>query len=106
MTAFCLVGAIVSEVVATLSMKASRGFTRKLWLIPVVLGYGTAFGLIGTLLGRGGMSVGVVYAIWSSSGVALSAICGRVIFREPITRFTGMGIGLIVAGVALVEAGA
>ncbi|TCP47251.1 small multidrug resistance pump [Tamaricihabitans halophyticus] len=100
-----LTGAIVMETVATLSMKASAGFTRKAWLAPVVLGYAAAFTLLGIVLAQG-MSVGVAYGIWAASGVALTAIFGRIIFRDPLTWFMAAGIALIIGGVLVVELGA
>ncbi|TDD48381.1 DMT family transporter [Saccharopolyspora elongata] len=100
-----LVGAIGLETVATLSMKASEGFTKKAWIAPVVLGYVCAFALLGVVLGQG-MPVGVAYGIWAASGVALTAILGRVIFRDPLTWVMAAGVVLIIGGVLVVELGA
>ncbi|MEV0089280.1 multidrug efflux SMR transporter [Saccharopolyspora sp. NPDC050642] len=100
-----LVGAIGLETVATLSMKASEGFTKKAWIAPVVLGYVCAFALLGVVLGQG-MPVGVAYGIWAASGVALTAILGRVIFRDPLTWVMAAGVALIIGGVLVVELGA
>jgi small multidrug resistance pump len=52
------------------------------------------------------MAVGVVYGIWVACGVALTAILGRVIFRDPLTPRMGLGIALIIAGVLVIELGA
>ncbi len=50
--------------------------------------YVAGFGLIAVVLDRG-MAVGVVYGIWVACGVALTAILGRVIFRDPLTPRMG-----------------
>ena len=100
-----LVAAIGLETTATLSMKASDGFTRKAWIPPVVLGYAASFALLGAVLGMG-MGVGVAYGIWAASGVALTAVLGRAFFRDPLTLPMAAGIALIVGGVLLIELGA
>ncbi|RBQ14227.1 QacE family quaternary ammonium compound efflux SMR transporter [Spongiactinospora rosea] len=105
MTWLLLVGAIATETVATLSMKASEGFTKKVWIAPVLIGYLVAFTLLGAVLAQG-MSVGVAYGIWAASGVALTAVLGRLIFRDPLTWMMAAGIALIIGGVLVVELGA
>jgi small multidrug resistance pump len=100
-----LAGAIVTEVMATLSLRASEGGRKKWWLVPVVAGYGAAFTLLASTLSAG-MAVGVAYGVWAASGVALTAIAGRYLFREPLTWVMGAGIALIIGGVLLIEIGA
>lgn len=97
-----LAGAIVVEVAATLSLRASDGFRRKIWLIPVVGGYLAAFALLSVSLSLG-MPVGVAYGVWSACGVALVALLGKVLFAEPLTWVMGLGIGFIIAGVVTIE---
>ncbi|ROS37255.1 multidrug efflux SMR transporter [Curtobacterium sp. PhB78] len=95
--------AIVSEVGATISLKlATDG--KKLFFVPVVLGYLVAFSLLAVALTLG-LPIGVAYGIWAATGVALTAILGRVLFREPLTALMLGGIALIIAGVFLVELG-
>ena len=99
-----LAGAIAAEVSATLSLRASEGFSRLGFTALVVVGYATAFGLLAAILQRG-MPVGVAYGIWAASGVAIVALLGHVIFGEALTVPMVAGIGLIVVGVLLVEFG-
>lgn len=95
--------AIVSEVGATISLKlATDG--KKVFFVPVVLGYLVAFSLLAVALTLG-LPIGVAYGIWAATGVALTAILGRVLFREPLTALMLGGIALIIAGVFLVELG-
>lgn len=95
--------AIVSEVGATISLKlATDG--KKVFFVPVVAGYLVAFSLLAVALTLG-LPIGVAYGIWAATGVALTAILGRVLFREPLTALMLTGITLIIAGVFLVELG-
>lgn len=97
-----LAGAILVEVVATLSMKASDGFRKRVWLVPVVLGYVASFGLLSYSLSLG-MPVGIAYGVWSACGVALVAVLARYLFQDPLTPLMVLGIGLIIAGVLTIE---
>ena len=99
-----LAAAIVSEIGATLSLRASDGFRRRLWLIPVVVGYALAFIFLGIAL-REGMPVGVAYGIWVAVGISVVAVLARLIWRDPLTTRMVAGIVVIAAGVLLVELG-
>lgn len=103
MTWLLLACAIVSEVGATLSLRmATHG--SKLWLVPVVAGYLSAFALLSATLANG-LPIGVAYGIWTAVGVALTAILGRLLFKEPFTWVMALGVALIVGGVLLIELG-
>ena len=99
---WALAGAILIEVVATLSLRASDGFRRKAWIAPVVAGYLASFYLLWLSLSMG-MPVGIAYGIWTACGVALVAVVARFLFQEPLTRVMALGIALIVAGVLTIE---
>ncbi len=97
-----LAGAIAIEVVATLSLRASDGFRKKAWIVPVVVGYLVSFYLLWLSLSLG-MPVGIAYGIWTACGVALVAIIARFLFSESPDMGNGAGIALIVAGVLTIE---
>jgi small multidrug resistance pump len=99
---WALAGAIVIEVVATLSLRASDGFRKKGWIAPVALGYVASFSLLWLSLSQG-MPVGIAYGIWTACGVALVAVIARFLFSEPLTPVMACGITLIVAGVLTIE---
>ncbi len=81
---WALAGAILVEVLATLSLRASDGFRKKAWIVAVVAGYLLSFYLLWVSLGLG-MPVGIAYGVWSACGVALVAMIARVLFDEPLT---------------------
>ncbi|MCP2255677.1 small multidrug resistance pump [Prauserella aidingensis] len=105
MGAYLLIaGAIVAEVTGTVSLKLSEGFSKLLPSIAVVVGYGTAFVLLGQAL-KHGMPVGVAYAIWAAAGVALVALIGSAFLGEPMNPTMIAGLALVIGGVVLLEAG-
>ena len=95
-------GAIAFEVAATLSLRASQDHSA--WLVVVVAGYVGAFVLL-TLVLRAGVPVGVAYGIWGAAGTAGTAVLAAALFGDPFTWPIVAGIGLIIAGVLLVEFG-
>ncbi|MFI5427498.1 DMT family transporter [Aeromicrobium sp. UC242_57] len=99
-----LISAIVFEVGATLSLRMTAAGAPKFY-IGVVIGYLAAFGFL-TLALNEGIALGVAYGIWAASGVALTAIASRILFKEALTPVMMGGIALIAAGVLVVEIGA
>jgi small multidrug resistance pump len=97
-----LISAIVTEVAATLSLRASQDHVA--WLAVVVVGYAVAFVLLALVL-REGIAIGVAYGIWGASGAALTAVLAAAIFGDSLTWPIAEGIALIIAGVLLVELG-
>jgi len=97
-----LFAAIAVEVAATLALRASQDHSA--WLVVVVVGYVGSFILL-TLVLRTGMPVGVAYGIWGASGTAATAMLAAAIYGDPFTWPIVAGIGLIIAGVLLVEFG-
>jgi len=98
-----LVGAILTEVTATLSLRAATTGS-KAWYVVVVGGYVTAFALLSLGLAEG-LGIGVAYGIWTAAGVALTAVASKLLFEEPLTLLMSAGITLIIGGVLLIELG-
>ena len=93
--------AIAFEVVATSALKASEGFTRLGPSVVTVVGYAFAFYLLALTLRT--MPVGIVYAVWSGAGIVLITAIGWLYFRQSIDAPGLIGIGLILAGVLVVN---
>jgi len=89
--------AIVAEVVATSSLKASDGFTRLAPSVIVVVGYGVAFYLLSLALRS--IPVGTAYAIWAGLGIVLVAAAGWLLFDQKLDVWGVVGMALIVSGV-------
>jgi small multidrug resistance pump len=103
MTWVFLVGAILTEVVGTLSLRAAAT-GRRLWYAVVLVGYVASFVLLARALEEG-LGIGVAYGIWTAVGVALTAVLSKLLFEEPLTPLMVAGITLIIGGVLLLELG-
>lgn len=93
--------AIVCEVVGTTALKLSDGFTRPGPAMVTVLGYGAAFYLLSLTLRT--LSVGFTYAVWSGAGIVLIALIGVTFLGERADPAGIVGMGLIVAGVVVLQ---
>ena len=89
--------AIISEVVATVFLKFTDGFTNIVPSIVVVVGYALSFWLLALILKD--LEIGFVYAVWSGAGTALIAAVGMVAFGESATALKFVSIALIIVGV-------
>ncbi len=96
--------AVIAEVTATISLKLSEGFSKLGPSIVVVAGYAVAFVALAYVL-KAGVPISVAYAIWAAAGVALVAAIGIVFFKEPVNLAVVAGLGLVIGGVVLIEAG-
>lgn len=93
--------AITAEIIATTALKASDGFTRLYPTIITVSGYFAAFYFLALTLKV--IPVGVAYAIWSGAGVVAISLIGYVMFKQTLDTAALIGIGMIVAGVVVLN---
>jgi small multidrug resistance pump len=93
--------AIVSEVVATSSLKASESFTKLVPSILVVVGYALAFYFLSLTVKV--MPVGITYAIWSGVGIVLVTIAGIYFYKQIPDLPAIIGMALILAGVLVIN---
>ena len=93
--------AIVGEVIATSFLRASAGFTQLVPTLVVVVGYGVTFYFFSLALQT--IPVGIGYAIWSGVGIVLITAIGWVWFRQTLDLPAVLGMGLIVAGVLILN---
>jgi len=100
-TALIFFFAVLSEVIATTSLKFSEGFTKLVPSLTVVVGYGLSFYLLSLSLKV--MPVGIAYALWSGIGIILTVIAGRMIWQETLDWARVIGIGLILIGILVIN---
>ena len=100
-TALILFFAILSEVIATTSLKLSDGFTKLVPSMIVVIGYGASFYLLSISLKV--IPIGLAYAIWSGVGIVLTVIAGMIIWRETLDWARVTGIIFILLGILVIN---
>ena len=88
---------IISEVLGTVALKISNGFTDWKPSVVVFTAYILSFVLLGLALK--GIELSIAYAVWAGVGTALIAVIGFFYFNEPITTLKLVSIVLIVLGV-------
>jgi small multidrug resistance pump len=93
--------AIVAEVVGTSALKAADGFTAWQPSLIVAIGYGVSFYFLSLALRT--IPVGIAYAIWSGVGIVLISVIAWVAYRQALDLAAMVGIGLIVAGVCVIQ---
>lgn len=101
MAYFYLFLAIICEVVSTSLLKASDEFRRLIPSIIVVLGYLGSFYFMTLSMRK--LTVGTVYATWSGLGIVLVAIAGALFYKEKVDFAGIVGMGLIIAGVLVIN---
>ncbi len=89
--------AILSEVIGTVALKMSDGFSIVIPSLIVVVGYLSSFWFLALSLKT--LEIGNAYAIWAGIGTALVAVAGVFIFKESMTALKAASIVLIIIGV-------
>ncbi|PKE28562.1 QacE family quaternary ammonium compound efflux SMR transporter [Rahnella sp. AA] len=93
--------AILAEVIATSSLKSSEGFTRLWPSVVTLIGYTIAIFLLSLTLKT--LPTGIAYAIWSGVGIILVSAIGWFGYGQKLDTPAMIGLGLIIAGVIVVN---
>ena len=89
--------AILTEVIGTVALRYSEGFTRAVPSVVMVVAYALSFYFLAIVLRQ--LPLGFVYAIWAGAGTALVALIGMVALGEAVSVLKIVGLALVVAGV-------
>lgn len=92
---------ICIEVVATNLLKLSNGFTKVVPTVGSLALYGLSFYFLSIIFRT--LPVGIVYAVWSGVGIILTALVAYFAFGQKIDMAGMIGIGLIIAGVLVIN---
>jgi small multidrug resistance pump len=95
--------AIISEVIGTLALKSSDGFSKVYPSLTVIAGYAVAFFFLSLALRT--VPVGIAYAIWAGAGTALIVLVSAVLLKQSLDAAALIGIPLIVAGIVIINLG-
>ena len=93
--------AVAFETIGTSAMQASQQFTRLWPSVLVVVGYAISFCFMALTLRF--MPVGIVYALWSGLGIILIALIGYAVFGQKLDLPAIAGLGLIIAGIVVIQ---
>lgn len=96
-----LVSAIGIEVSATAALPRSQGFRDPLWTAVVLVGYAASIWMLTRVVED--IPVSIAYAVWSGLGTAGIAVVGFVFLHETVDVVKIAALGLIVAGVVLLN---
>lgn len=100
-TYLILCAAIVAEVVATSALARAESFTRLVPSLITVVGYAVSFWLLSYPIRV--LPTGIVYAIWSGAGIVLITLVAWLAFGQKLDLPAILGLGLIVAGVVIIN---
>jgi small multidrug resistance pump len=96
-----LIVAVIFETIGTTALQASQQFTKFGPSVIVVVSYASAFYLLALTLKH--MPVGIMYAIWSGSGIVLIALIGWIVFRQTLDWPAILGMTMILAGIVIIQ---
>ncbi|HUJ11543.1 MAG TPA: multidrug efflux SMR transporter [Verrucomicrobiae bacterium] len=92
---------ILAEVVGTLCLKWSHGFARVWPTVGMTVLYIATFVFLN--LAAKTLDLGLAYAIWAGVSVAGVAVCGVMLFHEPVDAYRVIGIAAIIVGVLVLN---
>ncbi|MEN3258350.1 multidrug efflux SMR transporter [Sodalis endosymbiont of Spalangia cameroni] len=93
--------AIIAEVIATSSIKASAGFSKLVPSLLVIIGYVISFTLLSLVLKT--VPVGIAYASWCGLGIVFVAIASYFLYGQKLDAVAICGITMIIAGVLIIN---
>ena len=93
--------AILLEVIGTTCLQRSQQFTQIVPTVLMGLCYAGSFYFLSLVLLS--MPLGIAYAVWSGLGIVLVSLIGLVVFGQKLDLPAIVGLGLIIAGVVIVN---
>ena len=93
--------AISAEVIGTSCLRLSEGMTRPLPTLLVFSAYALAMALLSKVVLS--IPLGITYALWSGIGIVAIVLVGLLAYKQVPTPGQLIGMGLIAAGVVLVN---
>lgn len=98
---FLLLGAIVTEIIATTNLKSADGFTKLKPTLIVITGYILSFWLASLAMKT--IPLSITYAVWSGMGTLAITLIAVFYMHEPMSWLKGLAIFMIVCGVVLLN---
>ena len=89
------------EILASVSLKLSDGFTKIGYAGLTLICFGVAFYVM-SLVART-MPLGIAYSVWAGGGIAGVTLMGAAFFDQALDGYAYLGIGLILTGVVVLN---
>ena len=93
--------AVAFETFGSSCLQASNQFTRLWPTLGVIAGFAGAFWFFSLVLRD--LPLGITYALWSGIGMVLIAGSGWLLFGQKLDLAAILGIGLILAGIVVIN---
>ncbi|MBY0412112.1 MAG: multidrug efflux SMR transporter [Burkholderiaceae bacterium] len=104
LSAWLLIAAsVVAEVVGTVALKHSDGFSKLLPSGAAAACYAIAIWLMSVAMRW--LDMGITYAVWAASGTAATAIVGIAFYGEHIGGIKALGLACVIGGVVMLNLG-
>ncbi len=94
--------AILLEVTGSSFLQVSKGFSKPVPTIVMVLAYIACFFFLSQALKY--IPLGIAYAIWAGLGIVLTAAVSVLIFKQTLDLPAVLGMLLIISGVIVINA--
>lgn len=102
LTSYLALGAAIAlEIIGTSALQASQQFSKPLPTVIMTAGYLGSFYFLSLALRV--LPIGIAYAIWSGLGIVLISLVGLIAFQQKLDGPALIGIGMIVAGVVIIN---
>ncbi|WP_251230331.1 DMT family transporter [Adlercreutzia aquisgranensis] len=69
-----------------------------LWALATIVAYAASFLMLSRVLMR--LPIGLTYGLWGGIGTVATAVIGMVLWGDPFNWLLGVGMALIIAGIA------
>lgn len=102
MTSYLLLAAaIVCELIGTVFLKSSAGFSKFLPSLCCIVAYIICFYAFSKALLN--INLSIAYATWSAVGIIASTLLSVFLFKEQITLWGVLGIAVVIVGVLMIN---
>lgn len=92
---------VAIELLATTALKLSDGFTKLGYAGLTLICFGMAFYVMSLVVRT--MPLGIAYSVWAGGGIAGVTLIGALVFGQMLDGYAYLGIGLIIAGVIVLN---
>ncbi|MDJ0823722.1 MAG: multidrug efflux SMR transporter [Paracoccaceae bacterium] len=89
------------EVAASAALKLSDGFTKLSYAGLTLICFAVAFYIMSLVVRT--MPLGIAYSVWAGGGIAGVTLMGAMVFGQSLDAYAYLGIGLILAGVVVLN---